>query len=531
MITPLDIIKKGNKAEILALFRFNLSEPDEVILVRFGLWARYFFPKYFKYEDAPFHKQMDLNNLRSYRGDIKSFLDIAFRGCGKTTRAKLFISFCVLNDKNTHRKYIKVLSKDINNSKQWVTDIYNMLVVSRVREFYPNTFEKSELKREETMSAFTTSFGVKLRAGTVGMDQRGALQEEARPDWIIHDDFETRNTLRSAVETKTIWDNMEEAKNSLPPDGSGSCIYLCNYLSERGNVHKLVLKENERNVLLTVPIIKDGVPTWFHDVKYIEQLQQDVDDFEGEYLCQPSAGKDIMFDREVLDNMTKRLPVQTIAGFKMFKKYDPSHRYGSGADVAGGVGLDSSTNVIINFDLIPAQVAATYRNNEIKPDIFGDELKRQNEYYNNCLVAPEKNNHGHATIGRLKQIYKNIFETPQKETSNQHEREYTSKEYGWHTNMLTKPKMFADLVKAVNDGLLVLNDPDLIMEARSYTRNDLMDREVDVRLTTRHFDLLTACAIAWQMRNHVGPSEQKKSLRHEIHRFVENKDFDPFEVV
>ena len=54
----------------------------------------------------------------------------------------------------------------------------------------------------------------------------------------------------------------------------------------------------------------------------------------------------------------------------------------------------------------------------------------------------------------------------------------------------------------IEDGHLELSDPDLIAEARSYTRDDLMEREVDPRLTTRHFDLLMAAAIAWQMRNY-----------------------------
>ena len=67
--------------------------------------------------------------------------------------------------------------------------------------------------------------------------------------------------------------------------------------------------------------------------------------------------------------------------------------------------------------------------------------------------------------------------------------------------MATKPKMLFALAKAIEDGHLALNDPALIAEARSYTRNDLMDTEVDVRLTTRHFDLLIACAIAWQMKD------------------------------
>jgi hypothetical protein len=73
--------------------------------------------------------------------------------------------------------------------------------------------------------------------------------------------------------------------------------------------------------------------------------------------------------------------------------------------------------------------------------------------------------------------------------------------YGWNTNAATKPKALFALSKAISDGLLELNDEDLINECKSYTRNDLMDKEQDPRLTTRHFDLLIACAIAWQMKD------------------------------
>jgi hypothetical protein len=68
--------------------------------------------------------------------------------------------------------------------------------------------------------------------------------------------------------------------------------------------------------------------------------------------------------------------------------------------------------------------------------------------------------------------------------------------------------MLMDLRKVVEGGMLNLSDPDLIAELRSYTRDDLMDRDEAVRLTTRHFDLLIAAAIAWQM-----PSFATRSYR------------------
>jgi len=63
--------------------------------------------------------------------------------------------------------------------------------------------------------------------------------------------------------------------------------------------------------------------------------------------------------------------------------------------------------------------------------------------------------------------------------------------------------MLNDLASAIEEGVLDLNDPDIIAEVKNYTRDDLMDKEEDPRLTTRHFDLLIACAIAWQLNSFV----------------------------
>lgn len=492
------ILRKGDQAEIRYLFAFNKDTSEADVLKKFNIWARYFFPDFFKFKDAPFHRDIDRNNLRIYRGEKKYFVNIVFRGGSKTTRTKLFAAFVLANDKDHFRRYLKVLCKDASNAQQFVTDIYNLLINKRVCYFYPEIFRETNEKREERMSSFTTATGIKVKAGTVGTEQRGDIQDDARPDWVIFDDFETRKTLRSAVETNSIWENMEEARTGLSKNGGAS--YLCNYLSERGNVHKLI-KDSDNRVVLIVPIIKDGIPAWSsYTVEEIENIKKDAEDFEGEYLCEPSAGLDIFFDRESLDRQKIKEPVKEVAGFKMFYEFDPSHRYGSGHDVAGGVGLDSSTSVFIDFTPLPARVVGTFKSNTIKPDTFGDEIEREACLFGKPVVAPESNNHGHATIARLKQIYDNIFFKEEKETKVGIASR--ARELGWHTNNATKPKMMFELKKAVEDGHLELNDKDLIAELRSYTRDDLMDKEVDPRLSTRHFDLLIACAIAWQMRNY-----------------------------
>lgn len=493
-----EILTTGTLEEQKALFVFDSSNTTEEIVLKFNLWARKNFPQFFTSKDASFHKEIDTYNVLAYRGEIKSFTDIAFRGAAKTSRTKLFLAFAILNDLDHSRKYIKVLSADLTNSRQIVTDVYNMLITCEY--MYPEVFKKSDLKREETMGSFTTATDVKMVADTVGTEQRGALQNESRPDLILFEDIETRMTLRSAVKTKAIWDNMEEARTALSIDGA--CIYNCNYVSERGNVHKLVQKKNKDNIVLIIPILKDGHPTWPERFSLIDiQSMKEVDDdFEGERLCKPSSSRDVLFDRDVLDKMTPKEILKDSAGFKIYYKFDPSHRYASGHDVSGGVGLDSSTSIFIDFDTVPARVVATYKTNELKPDTFGYEIRRQSEIFGGSLTAIEKNNHGHATIAICKQEDVNQYYTRGKDT--QIYDQNAPKEYGWHTNALTKPKMLFALAKAVADGHIDLTDPDLIAEASSYSRDDLMDREIDPRLTTRHFDLLIACAIAYQMKDY-----------------------------
>lgn len=515
------ILDDGTPAQVRALFEFDRSTPEDMILKKFHLWSRYFFPRYFPSKDAPHHHDGDRKRIRVYQGLDPVFFNAAYRGDAKTTRAKVFRAFAIANDTSHFRRYMRVLSKDLGNAKQSVTDIYNMLISQRVKALYPEIFERTEAKREETMGSFTTSTGVKVIADTIGTDQRGAVQEDARPDFDLYDDFETRMSLYSAVTTHKIWQNMEEAKTGMAKGGGSE--YTCNYISERGNVHKLVLRTEQRYKMI-VPIgYKRGgkwIPTWdrytHEEISYMEKHE---DEFDGERLCKPSASKDVYFARESVDKQTEwdiingvrqpiyQVPIDEISGLKFWKKFRPENRTVSASDVGGGVGLDSSTNVVIDLDTVPAQVIATYANNEIKPDAHAHVLSKQNkQYFGACFTAVEKN------YGSTNDVFKTLYPTAMiyKTQRTENKIKYANAvEYGWETNGLTKGQMLEDFGKAVEDGLIDLNDPDLIEETRSYTTADLMDHDVDPRLKTKHYDLLMAAAIAWHIRHFVRAPERK----------------------
>ncbi len=503
------ILNSNDLSKIKAVFLFNKNQDIELIRKKFNYWSKYFIPHYFTSKDADFHKLIDEGNIGVYKNG-ESFLDIAFRGSSKTTRTKLFIAFAIANDEGHYRKYIKVLSKDGKNSRQITTDVYNILISRRVKALYPEIFEKTETKREETMASFTTATGVKMTADTVGTDQRGDIQDESRPDLIYFDDFETSLSLMSAQITHKIWENMEEAKNGLAKEGG--IIYNCNYISERGNVHKLVQKIKNQ---IIIPIEENGAPTWDrYTIADIQKIKRDTENYEGEYLGKPSASKDVYFDRESVDKQVPKQFIDEVAGLKIFRKYDPMNRVSSGHDVGGGVGLDSSTSVFLDLDVFPVQVIGTYKNNEIKPDVFAHEIARQCKRFGENYAAVEKN-YG-STLDILKTIYPtDMIHKTQRQAMVLYK---VPVEFGFDTNNATKPAMMADLAKAIEDGLIELNDPDLIAEARSYTLGDLMDKEVDPRITTRHFDMLMSCAIAWVVRSFVPKKIPKEDILDEWYR-------------
>ncbi len=205
------------------------------------------------------------------------------------------------------------------------------------------------------------------------------------------------------------------------------------------------------------------------------------------------------FDAERLGLQKAIKPIEEVNGWRIFRKYIFGHRYGIGVDVAEGIGRDSSAIVIWDFSTIRPRVVASYDNNMIAADMLAFEIKNMAERYERPLVAVERNNHGHATLSKLREIYPERFIY-----------KVTDVKWGWDTNLVTKPKMMLDLNTAVNEFLIKVADYKIISEMRRFDKEEL--REIKAREeTTLHFDLLTATAIGFQMRNESIKAEKTTS--------------------
>lgn len=494
-----DIIKttilKGNNAEKISLFSFTSKDSNDKVLKKFQLFSKGLFIRYFDSDDAPFHKEMILNMIKSYRGD--NYINLAFRGSSKTSYFKLFLVYILLNDREQYRKYIKVLSRDIKNPKQIVTDVYNMCL--EIQHIYGDVFEKEgDKKREETMSSFTLKSGVKLTASTVGQKQRGHVQDAYRPDWIAFDDCEDRESISSIVITQGIIEGCDEAITGLSTNGSW--LLLGNYISENGVIQWFLDKTNK--ITQITPIIDDtGNSTWNRYTKEkIEFLRKDSLDFAGEFLQDPSKADNKFFniDKINADLKSCRNPLWIKDGIKQWGVYELHHRYTLGADTSEGIGKDS--NAFTLWNTRTGELVASYHSNEIRPELFAYKFADKAKEFGSCIVAPEINNYsGGIVITTLRGIYPEdkIF----RHIDNRNYTQNESNKLGWYTTSLSKTNAFMEFRKDYNDGLLKINDPDLLKEMKMYTEQDLAVN-LDSNKVTRHFDLLISAIIGWSARSY-----------------------------
>lgn len=151
--------------------------------------------------------------------------------------------------------------------------------------------------------------------------------------------------------------------------------------------------------------------------------------------------------------------------YKIFKQTDSSKRYGIGADIAEGLDTgDYSTMTVLNKDL--EQVASYH--GHIHPDLFGAEMIKLGMLYNEAILAPEVNNHGLTTLTHImNRNYKYLY---MRKILDERTGDYTDKA-GWQTNFKTKILMLDEFVACYREGIIKINDIELLQEMATLTLN------------------------------------------------------------
>jgi hypothetical protein len=201
-------------------------------------------------------------------------------------------------------------------------------------------------------------------------------------------------------------------------------------------------------------------------------------------------GKEIVEDPFDPERMTFKMLENVLSGehpaffvheeegpLRVWEKPDPTEQYIIGADVARGLtkGDYSSADVFkmtpIGFGIMLEQVAQYHAH--INASFYGEDLMKLALYYNEAILAIERNGPGDTSIQKLKELaYWNLFRDVNDIAA---ARENFDQIYGIDTNVASKPQMISLLQSVIKDKAtgrrqIILRSVDSLAELENYVQ-------------------------------------------------------------
>lgn len=267
----------------------------------------------------------------------------------------------------------------------------------------------------------------------------------------------------------------------------------------------------------------------------------DIDQFRQEYPSSPeeafiSSGRP-KFNVNVLRKYLKKIKEPKFIGdfeqnqfvenakgkVSIWRMPEEGKYYSIGADVAEGlIDGDYSNAYVIDEDL---NLCARWRGH-IDADLFGDELVKLANMYNQAYLGVENNNHGLTTLKAItvKNEYWNVFYSKTYDKLN----DTISEKLGWSTTNRTKPLMIDKLAEYVREKWVDMPDKDLVKECLTYIIEDNGSTNAQIGC---HDDCVMSYAIALQVflegrGESFTPSLPQDEAKKNKDTFASSKQFD-----
>jgi len=221
------------------------------------------------------------------RGFPKLALGIP-RGHAKTTLVKLLILYAILF---TKRKYILVISSIQDHAVNIIRDVIEMLEEPNVATVFGEWRMGLEINQADTKKFSFQGRSIILHAVGVLGKVRGTNLGNARPDFMIFEDVQTREAAMSSVQSRAIEGWMyATAMKAKSPHG---CLFLFvanMYPTEFSILRKL--KKNPKWIkFISGAILQDGTALW----EAVHPLDTLIEEFEHD----TAAGQPEVFLAEI----------------------------------------------------------------------------------------------------------------------------------------------------------------------------------------------------------------------------------------
>lgn len=249
-------------------------------------WFKYYFPKFYSSEPAPFHIKSSVKFI--YTPRIRQARQWA-RGLAKSTRRMMEVFYLQFVQKFPTN--LLLCSRSYDNAERLLMPyMINLETNQRIINDYglqerPGRWQKGE---------FVTRGNASFRAVGRGQNPSGARLDEMRITIIVYDDIDDQDALRNDEITEQDWEWME--KNVLPTvDISEDYRIVCDNNIKGEDSLATRFAERANDVSLVNLEDGNGKPTWKkNSLKDIQDMKDSMsyESYEGEYGNNPmSQGK------------------------------------------------------------------------------------------------------------------------------------------------------------------------------------------------------------------------------------------------
>ena len=151
---------------------------------------------------------------------------------------------------------------------------------------------------------------------------------------------------------------------------------------------------NKRNDYVPIEVHWSEVPG--RDEAWKEQTIRNtsLEQFQTEFECEFLGSIDTLINASKLKTLTVVDPKRSPGGFDIYEMPKKGHIYVMTVDVARGINNDYSAVIVFDVTKAPYKIVAKYRNNDIKPIVFPNILKKLGDHYNKAFCLIEINDLG-----------------------------------------------------------------------------------------------------------------------------------------
>jgi hypothetical protein len=335
----------------------------------------------------PFQKQA-INDINQNRQVILK----AGRQLGKTTMVVGYILWYILFNED---KFVAILA----NKAPTAREILNRIKIAY--EALPlwlqqgvKTWNKGDIELENNCRVMATSTASSaIRGYSISLLY---LDEFAFVPSNIADEFFTSvyPTISSGTTSKILISSTPNGMNHFyrmwteAVEGQSGFMYIeANWRQVPGRDQKWA--DDQRRVL--------------GEQKYLQEVE-----------CEFMGSSGTLLSASALQSLAFVTPLHVSeTGIRIYGQPVEGRNYVLVADTSRGKGLDYSAFAVIDVSSIPYKLVATYKDNNISPQIYPGIIKKVGEYYNNAFALVEINDNGQQVVDTLFEDYdyENILST------------------------------------------------------------------------------------------------------------------------